>query len=215
MDIPSIGLASNVDAFIFGRTQSANYICSVSGNPLPLLQWSINGIPDDGAQAATGFGEMASSTLSINITELGVGTHTVQCNASVADLPEASHTVTLTVEAVLQNISVLPEMQNFSLDSSMDDTVTLNCTVEANPGPPRIEWSSNGENVTSQADPVTLVGEILYSSELTLSLEELVRGQNVITCSAFQDAETPPTMINDSAIVNVFGKIINFDCLDF
>ena len=213
VDEPAIGLAnSNVDTFVFGRDESADYSCSVSdGNPLPLLHWTVNGIPADGVQAATGSREVATSTLNVNITELGVGTHTIQCNASVGDLPDASTTVTLTVQAILQNINVLPEMQSLTLDSSMNNTVTLNCSVEANPGPPRIEWLSNGENVTSQAEPVTQIGGILYSSELTLSVGDLEVEKNNITCLAFQDAETPPTMINDTAIINVFGKIINHD----
>lgn len=210
-------ITPDMATFTFGQDNKTTLNCSVSGNPLPLLEW---GSPVNGTvQAVTGFNETAFSILSINITELGVGTHSFECIATV-DTPSTQPTssavmATIIVQAVLQNINVLPEMQSFTLDSSMNDTVTLNCTVEANPGPPRIEWLSNGENVTSLADPVTQVGEILYSSELTLSLEELVRGQNVITCSAFQDAETPPTMINDSAIINVFGKIINFGCLDF
>ena len=175
-------------------------------------------MPVDGTQPATGIGETAFSNVNVSVAGLEVGTHTLECTASVAvgsSSVSQSATVDIVVQAVLQNINVSPGMQSFSLDSSMDNTVTLNCTVEANPGPPRIEWSSNGENITSQAGPVTQVGEILYSSELILSPEELMRGQNVITCSAFQDAETPPTMINDSAIINVFGKIVNFDWLNF
>ena len=207
VNTPAIGLASNVDTFVFGRDESVNYSCSVSGNPLPLLQWSINGVPVNGTQAATGFREMATSTLNVDITEVGVGTHSVQCSASVADSLEESTTVNITVQAVLENINVLPEMQNLTLEGGTSDTVILNCSVEANPGPPRIKWLNNGENVSSQAGPVTQIGEILYSSELTLPIGELVQGENIITCIAFQDAETPPTMINDTAIVNIFGKM--------
>ena len=209
---PSIGLASNSgDTFIFGQDESANFSCSVTGNPLPSLQWSVNDMPFDGAQAATGFREMASSALRVNVTKLGVGTHTIQCNASVADLPESSTIMTITVQAVLQNINVLPEMQNFTLESNANATVMLNCSVEANPGPPRIEWLSISGNITSQAGPVNLVEGITYSSTLTLSLDELVPGENRITCSAFQDAETPPTVINDTAIINVNGMLFNVD----
>lgn len=196
--------------FIFGQDELATLRCSSIGNPLPLLQWRVNGSLVNGDQLATEIGETAFSNLTINITELGVGTRTIECTASVTVdnlLESQSTTVNVTVQAVLQNIIVLPEMQNFTLDSSMNDTVTLNCSVEANPGPPRIEWTNNNENVTSQARSVTQIGEILYSSELTLPIGELVQGENVVTCTAFQDAETPPTMINDTAIVNIFGKM--------
>lgn len=202
--------------FTFGQDIETALNCSVSGNPLPLIEWTSNGSPVNGTvQAVTGFNETASSILSINITELGVGTHSFSCMATV-DTPStqpASSAVmaTIVVQAVLQNISVLPETQDLILESGMNDTVTFNCSVEALPGPPRIEWLSNGVNVTSQAGLVTLVGEILYLSELTLSLGELEQGQNVITCLAFQDAETPPTMINDTAVVNIFGEIIKPD----
>ena len=201
---------------VFGRDEVATLTCSANGNPLPLIQWSINGMPVDGVQEATAIRETASSVVNVSIAQVGVGTRTVECTSSVtvgstSDLQSA--TVNITVQAVLQNINILPEMQSVVLDSSMNDMamVTLNCSVEANPGPPRIEWSSNGENVTSQAEPVTQIGGILYSSELTLSVGDLEVEKNNITCLAFQDAETPPTMINDTAIVNVFGKIINLD----
>ena len=173
-------------------------------------------MPVDGVQEATAIRETASSVVNVSIAQIGVGTHTVECTSSVtvgstSDLQSA--TVNITVQAELQNINILTEMQSVVLDSSMNDMamVTLNCSVEANPGPPRIEWSSNGENVTSQAEPVTQIGGILYSSELTLSVGDLEVEENNITCLAFQDAETPPTMINDTAIVNVLGKIINLD----
>lgn len=196
--------------FIFGEDEEATFRCSSTGNPLPLLQWSISGSPIDGNQPATGT-EEAISNVNINITKLGVGAHTIECTASVTvgtTYESQSTTVAITVQAVLQNISVLPEMQTITLESGTNDTVTLNCTVEANPGPPRIEWSSNSQNITSQAGPVTQIGEtLLYLSELTLPIGELARGENVIICTAFQDAETPPTMVNDMAIVNIFGKI--------
>ena len=199
--------------FIFGQDIETALNCSVSGNPLPLIEWTSNGSPVNGTlQAVTGFNETAFSTLSINITELGVGTHSFSCIATVDTPSSLQPTVsavmaTIVVQAVLQNISLLPETQDLILETGMNDTVTFNCSVEALPGPPRIEWLSNGVNVTSQAAPVTLVGEILYLSELTLSLEELARGRNVIICSAFQDAETPPTMINDTAVINIFGEL--------
>jgi hypothetical protein len=200
--------------FAFGRDGETTLNCSVSGNPLPLLEWTSDSLAVNGiAQAVTGFNETAFSILSINLTELGVGTHSFNCVATV-DTPSTQPDsfavmATIIVQAVLQNISVSPEMLDITLESGVNDTVTLNCSIEALPGPPRIEWSSNGENITSQAGPVTLAGEVLYLSELTLLVGELARGQNVITCSAFQDAETPPTMINDTAIVNVFGEIVN------
>ena len=210
MSTPTI--IPSMATFTFGQDIETTLNCSVSGNPLPLIEWTSSSLPVNGTlQAVTGFNEMAFSTLSINITELGVGTHSFSCMATV-DTPSTQSTVsavvaTIVVQAMLQNISLLPETQDLILESGMNDTVTFNCSVEALPGPPRIEWLSNGVNITSQAAPVTLVGEISYLSELTLSLGELARGRNVITCSAFQDAETPHTMINDTAIVNIFGEL--------
>ena len=207
-------ITPSMATFTFGRDIETTLNCYVSGNPLPLIEWTSSSLPVNGTlQTVTGFNETAFSTLSINITELGVGTHSFSCMATVdspSSLQPASSAVvaTIVVQAVLQNISVLPETQDLILESGMNDTVTFNCSVEALPGPPRIEWLSNGVNVTSRAGPVTLVGEILYLSELTLSLGELARGRNLIICSAFQDAETPPTMINDTAVVNIFGEII-------
>ena len=214
--VSTLDITPNISTFTFGQDEEAALNCSVSANPLPLLEWTKSGSPVNGTvQAVTGFNETAFSILMINITELGVGTHDFECSAAV-DTPSTQSTsslvmATITVQAVLQNISVFPEMQNFILESNTNDTVTLDCSIEANPGPPRIEWSSNGENITSQAGPVILVKGITYSSTLTLQLGELVPGENSITCFAFQDAETPPTVINDTAIINVNGMIFNVD----
>ena len=202
-------------AFTLGQDEMATLNCSTTGNPLPLLQWSRYNASDNGTlsgvQAATGFMETAFSTLTVNITELGVGTHNFQCTATV-DTPatqseSSSAMATITVQAVLQNINVVPEMQTFKLDNNPNDTVMLNCSVEANPGPPRIEWLRNGENVTSQGEQVTSTEDIMFISSLILTLGELEPGMNNITCSAFQDAETPPTIIMDMAIVTVYSKL--------
>ena len=185
--------------------------CSVRANPLPVLQWSRYSASDggtlSGVQNATGFMETAYSTLTVNITELGVGTHYFQCTATV-DTPTTQSqsslvNATITVQALLQNINVAPGMQTFTLDDNSNDTVMLNCSVEASPGPPslRIEWLRNGKDVTPQGRPVTSAGDVMFISTLILSLGELEPGVNNITCSAFQDAETQPTSIVGTATV--------------
>ena len=172
-----------------------------------MLQWSRYNASDNGTlsgvQSATGFNETAFSTLTINITELGVGTHNFQCTATVDTPTTQSQSfydmAIVTVQTLLRNITVVPEMLTFNLN----DTATLNCSVEASPGPPRIEWLRNGENVTSQGEPVTSAGDILFFSTLILSLGELKPGVINITCSAFQDAGTPPTSIVGTATVTI------------
>ena len=152
--------------------------------------------------------ETAFSTLTVNITELGVGTHNLQCTATV-DTPttqseSSSAMATITVEAVLRNINVVPESQTFVLENNPNVSTTLNCFVEASP-PPRNEWSRNGEAV--QGDPVSQTGDLQFFSTLTLTLGELGPGVHTIICSAsFKDAETPPTMITDVATVTIHSK---------
>ena len=188
--------------------------CSVRANPLPLLQWrrysaSYNGTLS-GVQAATGFNETAFSTFTVNITELGVGTHNFQCTATV-DTPatqseSSSANTTITVQALLQNIRVVPETQTFTLENNPNDIIALNCLVEASPGPPRIEWLVNGEDVVSQRGQVTPARDSFFFSTLILTLGELEPGVNDITCSAFQDAETPPTNVVGTATVTIRCK---------
>ena len=194
--------------FILGQDEVVTLNCSATGNPLPLLGWSRDGVPVDGVQAATGFMETAFSTLTVNITELGVGTHNLQCTATV-DTPttqseSSSAMATITVEAVLRNINVVPESQTFVLENNPNVSTTLNCFVEASP-PPRNEWSRNGEAV--QGEPVSQTGDLQFFSTLTLTFGELGAGVHTITCSAFQNAETPPTMITDTATVSIHSKL--------
>lgn len=63
--------------------------CSIENSrPLPLLSWSGLGQLENTAfttqhQAPTGYYEMAYSILTLNISQLGVGTHEFRCNAFV------------------------------------------------------------------------------------------------------------------------------------
>ena len=218
LDNSTLEVAPHSQTFIMGLDdiELVTLNCSVRANPLPVLQWSrysaSNSGTLSGVQNATGFNETAFSTLTVNITELGVGTHTIQCTATV-DTPathseSSSANATITVQALLQNIRVVPEMQTFTLDDNPNDAVMLNCSVEASPCPPRIKWLRNGEDVTSQGEPLnfTSAGDIMFFSILILTLGELKLGVNNITCSAFQNAETPPTSIVDTATVTVNSK---------
>ena len=187
--------------------------CSVRGNPLPLLQWSrynsSNTGPLDAIQAATGFNETASSILTLNITELGAGIHSFQCTATVhtlMTLSESSSTVsTITVQPLLQNISIDPEIQTFVTDSSTNVSIELNCSVFASPAP-RIQWFVNG--VELQERPIESAGDTVFFSNLELSLGELEFGENNVTCYAFQDAASPPITIVDTATVTVNSMLL-------
>ena len=58
--------------------------CTVEGNPLPRLSWTVNDIPSsNGVQAVTGFMETASSTLTLSVGELTLGLNSIICTASV------------------------------------------------------------------------------------------------------------------------------------
>lgn len=182
--------------------------CSVRAHPLPLLQWSRDGVTvDDGDQAPTGFMETAFSTLTVNVTELGVGTHNFQCTAIVdtpATQPESSVIDTnITVQALL-NINIFPEMQTFLLDGSSNEpnTTELTCSVDASP-PPSIVWLRNGTVV--QEGPVDSANGIVFFSSLVLTLRELEVGENNITCSAFLNNSTPSVNTVDIATVIING----------
>lgn len=192
--------------------------CSVRANPLPLLQWSRYNssnnselLPLNAVQAATGFNEMAFSILSINITELGVGMHSFQCTATVhtpMTQSETSSTVTtITVNPLLQNISIVPEMQTFIVDGTLNDMVELNCSVLASPAPSGVQWFVNGVEV--QGRSVVSAGPIVFYSILELSYGELELGKNNVTCSAFQDAVAPPINVVDTATITVNGMFVH------
>lgn len=191
--------------------------CSVRANPLPLLQWSRynssnNSEPLNAAiQAATGFNEMSFSILSINITELGIGMHIFRCTATVhtpMTQSETSSTVTtITVNPLLQNISIVPEMQIFIVDGNVNDMVELNCSVLASPAPSSVQWFVNGVEV--QGRSVVSAGPIIFYSILELSYGELELGKNNVTCSAFQDAVAPPINVVDTATITVNSMFVH------
>ena len=190
--------------------------CSVRANPLPLLQWSRYNSSNDSealnaVQAATGFKETAFSILSLNITELGVGMHSFQCIATVhtpMTQSETSFTVTtITVNPLLQNISIVPEMQTFVVDGNTNDTIELNCSVLASPAPSSVQWFMNGVEI--QGRPVLSAGSIVFFSILELNFGELEFGENNVTCSAFQNAVAPPINVMDTATITVNSMLLH------
>ena len=192
--------------------------CSVRANPLPLLQWSRYNssndselLPFNAVQAATGFDEMAFSILSINITELGVGMHSLQCTATVHTPMTRSETsstvITIIVNPLLQNITIVPEMQTFIIDVNTNGMVELNCSVLASPAPSSVQWFVNGVEI--QGRSVVSAGSIIFYSILELSYGEVELGENNITCSVFQDAVAPPINIMDTAIVTVNSTLVH------
>ena len=188
--------------------------CSIRANPLPLLEWSRYNSLNDGAlngvQAATGFNETAFSILTLNITELGVGTHSFQCTATVhtpMTQSESSSVVsTITVNPLLQNVSIVPEMQIFVVDDNTNDTIELNCSVFASPAPSSVQWFING--VELQERSADSAGAITFVSILELNFRELEFGENNITCTVFQDAVTPPISIMDTVIITVNSMLL-------
>ena len=187
--------------------------CSVRANPLPLLQWSRlnNSEALSAVQAATGFNETAFSILSLNITELGVGMHSFQCTATVHTPMTQSETssavTTITVNPLLQNISIVPEMQTIVIDGNTDDTIELNCSVLASPAPSSVQWFVNG--VEMQGGPALSAEAIVFLSILELSFGELEFGVNNVTCSALQNAVVPPINVMDTATITVNGMLLH------
>ena len=192
--------------------------CSVRANPLPLLQWSRYNssndselLPLNAVQAATGFNEMAFSILSINITELGIGMHSFQCTATVHTPMTQSETssavITITVNPLLQNITIIPEMQTFIVDGNTNGMVELNCSVLASPAPSSVQWFVNGVEI--QGRSVVSAGSIVFYSILELSYGEVELGENNITCSVFQDAVAPPIGVMDTATVTVNSTLVH------
>ena len=192
--------------------------CSVRANPLPLLQWSRYNSSNndsevlDAVQAATGFNEVAFSILSLNISELGVGTHSFQCTATVntpTTHSETSSIVTaVTINPLLQNISVVPEIQSFVVDGNTNDMVELNCSFLASPVPSSVQWSVNGVEILGRS--VVSAGSIVFYSILELSFGELELGENNITCYAFQDAVAPPIIVMDTATITITSMLLHW-----
>ena len=183
LDVSSLEISG--ETFTIGQDDElVSLNCSVSASPLPLLEWSRAGVPVEGAQAPTGFMETAHSILTINITELGVGSHTFECTASVATpttQPETSTAMKNITIQELQNVDLVPKTLSFITDGDSNETVLLNCSVEASPAP-AITWLLNGEVV--EGDPVNSTGERVFFSSLALTLGELEFGENNVTCTA-------------------------------
>ena len=179
--------------------------CSVRAHPLPLLQWSRNGIQVDGVQAATGLRETAMSILTVNVTGLGLGTYNFQCSATVTTPVTQSESAivdtNLTVQGLL-NINVVPNLQTIILggNSNESDTVEFNCTVEASPSP-SVVWLRNG--LTVQEGLVNYIGGNTFFSSLVLTTGELEIGENSISCLAFLNNTTPPVDMVDMATVTI------------
>ena len=183
LDVSSLEISG--ETFTIGQDDElVSLNCSVSASPLPLLEWSRAGVSVEGAQAPTGFMETAHSILTINITELGVGSHTFECTASVATLTTQSETSTvmknITIQE-LQNVDLVPKTLSFITDGDSNETLLLNCSVEASPAP-AITWLLNGAVV--EGDPVNSTGETVFFSSLALTLGELEFGENNVTCTA-------------------------------
>ena len=155
--------------------------------------------------------ETAHSLLTINITELGVGSHVFQCDAMVdtelTDPINSVRTTSITIQPLLNNISVAPETQTVVLDGNSNMTVVVNCSVVANP-PPRFQWTRNG--VVVQGEEPTLTGEMEFSSSLFLTIGELGPGSHDITCSATPDIENPTDQLLTSATISVYSKSVTF-----
>ena len=197
--------------FMFGQNVKLILNCSIGSTPLPLLEWSRDGVSVEGVQAPTGFMETAFSILSVNITELGVGTHNFQCIATVntsANNPTVTNSglTSITIEPLLQNISVTPEMQTFVLrDNNPNMSISVNCSVVANP-PPRFVWTRNG--VVVQGEPSVTIEEFEFSSTLSMTLDELGPGTHSIVCSALPDIDNPTVNISDMATIAVNSKSV-------
>ena len=154
--------------------------------------------------------ETAFSLLTLNTTELGVGTHTFTCNATVdtpttEPLPPPSPAaVIITVEALLQNISLVPENQVAILEDNPNTTVQFNCSVVSNP-PPVFEWLVNGETVQNEAG--TPEGGLTFSSSLTLMLGGLGAGVHSVVCMARPGVENV-TSNHDMATLNIYSELM-------
>ena len=140
--------------------------------------------------------ETSFSTLSLNTTELGVGTHIFVCSATVDTPTTAAESsvvmATITVQALLQDINIVPGMETLLISGGREAnlTVELNCSVEASP-PPSIQWMVNGASVVG--GPVAPAGDLVFYSSLVVMAGDLEEGQNNITCTAFQDAQESVT----------------------
>ena len=173
--------------------------CSVRGNPIPQLQWSI-GVRalTDSVQLPTGFNQSAISVLTIDMTELGLGNHNFKCSAILDPLSNdivpisSSLTASVSIQPLLDDIRIVPEAltYNFSLSSEEDRnrTVMVNCSVRAYPNEPRFEWSHSHFdnytiNVTSYSEFLASEG-VVYLSVLHYPLVRMTNGTNHITCRA-------------------------------
>ena len=184
-------------------------VCSIQAHPLPLLEWSRDGVLVEGVQAPTGFMETAFSIFSVNITELGVGTHNFQCTATV-DTPmtptkSSSVNTTITIHE-LQNPNIVPKLLSLNLtDGNSNDTVELNCSVVAS-SQPFIRWL-NGNSELLQVGPVLPLGGGVFFSSLTLNQGQLELGENDVICSALilTNANTSSVIALDTATIIING----------
>ena len=82
----SPNLIFKLDPDIDNGMQLVPLHCSIRGNPIPRLHWSKDDRALDSVQLPTGFNQSAVSVVMINVTELGLGNHTFQCNATLDPL---------------------------------------------------------------------------------------------------------------------------------
>ena len=198
--------------------------CSIRGNPIPQLQWSKDDRAlTDSVQLPTGFNQSAISVLMINVTELGLGNHTFQCNALLDPLSNdivplsSSLTASISIQPLLDDIRIIPESltYNFILSSEEDRnrTVLVNCSVRTYSYEPRFEWSHSGHldnyttNITNYSDFSALEG-VVYWSVLHYPLVRMTNGINHITCLAHGQQVTleAHTAINVSIIEGEFAR---------
>ena len=230
----AISPSSQFLTFTRGLDDTVSLNCSVRGSPILPLEWSKHHDPYyniDAVQAPTGFNKTAFSILTINVTELGIGTHTFQCTATLNYLASyvrhivqgrrvatlrtdsASVLVHIRIQQLLANISVVPEVDAYYFDpTNENDTnkiISVNCSVQVYHGVPRVEWKLSihgryGEiNVTQYAEPLASYGK-MHISILNYPLERLNYGISYLTCDVTSRSES---IKSNATITKIEGKL--------
>ncbi|XP_065913065.1 hemicentin-1-like isoform X2 [Dysidea avara] len=180
------------------ETDSVNFICQATGEPVPNIIWDLNGVMINMSDTSKYRIESRSintttteNTVTVyNVTSYDVGTYT--CNATnIIGSDESSGTLTVHVSTQI----ILPT-EGVTFYTQEGQTITLSCVSTGYP-PPVVVWKRNGIDLTTTNSSVlsTNMGNV---TEVTtnVTLTDVNRGYtDDYTCSATNLLATDITII--------------------
>jgi len=203
---PSVVLGAGPDLIVVTCTVESRFN---SGTP-PSFNFSWRGDQALPSGEVVFIGDdLYQSNTTVNVSELNVGTETVNCT-SFLSLPDAhppqTTKVDVEVTAVFENISISSSSDSVILGSGSTDMVTINCSV-LSAVPPQFFFFLDGELLDDPSNATNDGSSLLYFSSRTLSMTELNSvGAKNVSCQAMllnYALSASLTIVVDSIFKNV------------